>query len=187
MHRVGSDSVWAGYNNSNGNGTGINRESLSTNHTVNLPINTTSSCKNVCGPLARCSITGEQCSTDVDCFGCQPIINNVSTSSTVQIGNNNIRGQNDAGKLTNAETPTYSTLTTDIGSRAQLFNKQTISAPKYFQGVNIWREKYDVAKSLYSSRYASADANQYIKYPKRETLSGEFEDDGPLAANAYLH
>jgi hypothetical protein len=43
-----------------------------TNHTVNLPINTTFECENKCMPPARCSITGEQCSTDIDCCGCNP-------------------------------------------------------------------------------------------------------------------
>ena len=47
-------------------------ENSTTSHTVNLPINTTFSCKNVCGSLNRCLITGEQCSSDIDCYGCQP-------------------------------------------------------------------------------------------------------------------
>ena len=41
-------------------------------HTVNLPINTTTSCKNMCGPPNRCSITGTECLSDIDCYGCQP-------------------------------------------------------------------------------------------------------------------
>ena len=41
-------------------------------HTVNLPINTTYSCKNMCGPYGKCSITGERCLSDIDCFGCKP-------------------------------------------------------------------------------------------------------------------
>lgn len=43
-----------------------------TSHTVNLPLTTTYSCTNFCGPTARCSITGQQCSADIDCPGCQP-------------------------------------------------------------------------------------------------------------------
>ena len=43
-----------------------------TNHTVNLPINTTFECENKCMPPARCSITGQQCSSDIDCCGCNP-------------------------------------------------------------------------------------------------------------------
>ena len=39
-------------------------------HTVNTPLTTTTSCKNFCGPPARCSITGQQCTADIDCPGC---------------------------------------------------------------------------------------------------------------------
>ena len=42
------------------------------NHTVNLPINEQVSCKNFCGPKSQCSITREQCTSDVDCQGCNP-------------------------------------------------------------------------------------------------------------------
>ena len=42
------------------------------NRTVSLPLNTYYSCENVCGPLARCYKTGEQCAKDYDCFGCKP-------------------------------------------------------------------------------------------------------------------
>ena len=44
----------------------------STSHTVDLPLTTSYSCTNFCGPTARCSITGQQCSADIDCPGCQP-------------------------------------------------------------------------------------------------------------------
>lgn len=47
------------------------KETSDTSHTVDLPINTTVDCKNMCGPLNRCSITGEQCTSDIDCYGCQ--------------------------------------------------------------------------------------------------------------------
>ena len=43
-----------------------------TSHTVNLPLNDVTSCRNFCGPTARCAITGQQCFTDIDCPGCQP-------------------------------------------------------------------------------------------------------------------
>ena len=42
-------------------------------HSVDLPLTTTYSCKNFCGPPARCSITGQQCTSDIDCPGCQPM------------------------------------------------------------------------------------------------------------------
>ena len=69
------------------------KESSDTSHTVNLPINTTISCENMCGPLNRCSITGQQCTSDIDCYGCQnlntyinkpKIINNTEYMNTYE-------------------------------------------------------------------------------------------------------
>jgi len=154
-----------------------------TSHTVNLPINTTLSCENMCGPLARCSKTGEQCTSDVDCYGCQP---------KVQINNKKIeeiRGQNDAGKLTGGITPTYSTLTTDIGTQAKLYGKgENLDPPTYFKGVDTWTKPFKVGMEMYNKRYnPNIEVLPFLpKYPERKTLSGEFVDDGPLASNAFL-
>lgn len=46
-------------------------ESQKTSHTVDLPLNTSYTCQNFCGPTARCAITGHQCSIDAACPGCQ--------------------------------------------------------------------------------------------------------------------
>lgn len=148
-------------------------------HTVNQPINTTISCSNKCGPLARCYITGEQCTSDVDCYGCQRESQRSQTTTFM-------RGQNDAGKETTGVTPTYSVLTTDIGTRAKLYNKLFIDPPKYDIGVNTWTKKFDNGQTLYERRYYPGDKQFMLNYPKRKTLSGEFEDVGPLASNAYL-
>ena len=149
-------------------------------HTVNQPINTTISCKNMCGPLARCSLTGEQCTSDIDCYGCQTKSHNKSRMFS------EIRGQNDAGKETTGMTPNYSILTTDIGTQAKLYNKLLIDPPQYDIGVNTWRKKFDNGEIFYDKRYYPGKQQFMPNYPKRKTLSGEFEDDGPLASNAYL-
>jgi len=154
-----------------------------TNHNVNLPINTTYSCENICGPLARCSKTGEQCTSDVDCYGCQAKIF-VPIYTTEEIG-----GQNDAGKLTGGITPQYSTLTTDIGTQAKFYGKgENLNPPSYFKGVNQWKKAFNTGMELFDKRYnPNINTLPYLpKYPKRKTLSGEFIDDGPLASNAYL-
>ena len=152
-------------------------------HNVDMPINTTVDCKNMCGSMGRCYITGEQCTSDVDCYGCQTKSPNKSTLYLYD----EVRGQNDAGKETTGVTPTYSTLTTDIGTNAKLYNKLLIPPPKYDIGVNVWRKKYDVGAALYDERYYPAGSLTYMPvYPTRTTLSGEFEDDGPLPSNAYL-
>ena len=151
-------------------------------HTVDQPINTTISCKNMCGSMGRCYLTGEQCTSDVDCYGCQ-----TKQESTIMF-QQEIRGQNDAGKKTNGVTPTYSTLTTDIGTKAKLIDKSTklLDPPQYDIGVNTWRKKFNVGNNFYDERYYPGKQDYMPTYPKRKTLSGEFEDDGPLAANAFL-
>jgi len=171
----------------------------STNHNVNLPINTSYECSNKCNPLNICSLTGEQCTSDVDCYGCRPFIKPPSASYY-----QDIRGQNDAGKLTTEQTPTYSTLTTDMGTQASLYNELLIEPSPYVKGYNTWRNSFDVGNALFQKRYnpslntggvvgkigyslpPGGISGYQLSYPARPTLSGEFVDDGPLAANAYL-
>jgi hypothetical protein len=154
-----------------------------TSHTVNLPINTTFSCENMCGPLARCSKTGEQCTSDVDCYGCQPKVYEPAYTKK------NIGGQNDAGKLTSGITPRYSVLTTDIGTQAKLYDTtENLMPMQYFKGVNEWRKSFDAGMELYNKKFnPNIQVLPFLpKYPPRPSLSGEFVDDGPLAANAFL-
>ena len=240
----------------------LNDPNISYNHTVNVPLTTTTTCQNLCGPPNRCHLTGEQCVSDVDCYGCyaddKKVVSNdsdgynedntnlnssksdniaqnisnfvykntgisqndlaqnnlsnptqnqnaipgfsgstmycaISNSLTgnqlknmTNYGDNGVRGQNDAGKLTTETTPTYSVLTTDIGTRAKLVNAPNTQPPQYFKGVDQWRETYDAGEVLFDKRYNPNSQKFTIKYPQRTTLSGEFVDNGPLAANAYL-
>jgi hypothetical protein len=151
---------------------------------ISMPLNTTYGCKNICGPQNRCSITGEQCSYDRECHGCRP------PSKQSRIKEHKIRGQNDAGNATTEENSTYSTLTTDIGTQTSLYNKNAIGmpSPQYFKGVNKWRKAFNVGQELYDKRYSPSSANYEFMptYPIRPSMSGEFNDIGPLAANDYL-
>jgi hypothetical protein len=161
-----------------------------TNHNVNVPINTSYSCKNMCGPNNRCSKTGGQCLSDLDCYGCKPKIQTIPLAPTVKIS-----GLNEAGKLTTAISPTFSTLTTDIGTQAMPIENepgyikkpdQNQNPPEYFKGDNTWKNSFDLGAKLFDKRY-NPGQQVYIKnYPKRHTLSGEFMYDGPPAANEYL-
>jgi hypothetical protein len=162
----------------------VDTGSPSTNHTVNLPLTTTKSCQNMCGPNNRCSLTGEQCSSDIDCFGCNPYTKRFAPENSKLV--TNIRGDNDAGKLTTEQTPNYSVLTTDIGSRAKLISKPNTPPVGYFKGVDTWRETFDAEKELFDKRYSPSAQSFMPNYPKRPTLSGEFVDNGPLAANDFL-
>jgi hypothetical protein len=152
-----------------------------TSHTVNLPLTTTYSCRNFCGPTARCSITGQQCTADIDCPGCQPFVPPLSRSPDF------IPGENDAGKLTVGQTPTFSTLTTDLGTQAKLYNSDKFKKPPQANfGVNTWTSKFDISQKLFDERYECDSYPLKPDYPKRYSDTGMFLQDGPLASNAYL-
>lgn len=146
-------------------------------HNVDMPLTTTFSCNNFCGPTARCAISGQQCMTDIDCPGCKPV-----TKFNDKMPN--LIGENDAGILTTGLTPNYSTLTTDIGSRAKLVTASKFSKPaQYNLGVNTWRSSFNNSRALFDERYKPPLTPFY---PNRYSLSGEFIDDGPIPSNGYF-
>ena len=148
-----------------------------TTHSVDMPLTTTYSCKNFCGPTARCSITGQQCFADIDCPGCQPYVPPLTPDQTEFIS-----GDDDAGKLTIGVTPTYSTLTTDIGTRATVITDEN-KPVTMDHGLNMWRASFNEDMKLFNKRY-KPPSREYPKYPPRLTLSGEFVDNGPIPSNA---
>ena len=93
------------------------QESFRVSGNVNIPINTTKTCNNMCGPLARCSISGEQCSSDEDCYGCHTM-NDIDQP----IFNYNLQGANDSGKSIGT-IPKYSTLTSDFTNHAKIIEE----------------------------------------------------------------
>jgi hypothetical protein len=152
-----------------------------TNHNVDLPLNTIYSCSNICGPNSRCYKTGQQCLSDIDCPGCQPYSPPLPKSNTF------VPGENDAGKLTTEQYPTYSSLTTDIGTQSKIYsNNKFQAAPQANFGENIWRGKYSIGENLFDERYKPKNLQFMPNYPSKYTLSGEFMTDGPLASNAYI-
>jgi hypothetical protein len=160
----------------------IDTGSPNTNHTVNLPINDTLDCSNMCGPLGVCYKTGEQCTSDIDCPGCNP--HNPDEEYIIP-HNKELPGQNAAGKLS-YYTPQYSELTTDIGTKSKLIGKKISAPPQYYPGVNTWRKTFDTGQQLFDRRYYPGSLPMEPSYPKRTTLSGEFIDNGPLASNDFL-
>lgn len=158
-----------------------------TSHTVDLPLTTTTSCSNFCGPTSRCAKTGQQCFTDIDCPGCQPQTTNQS-NNTNKNKNTNIVGDNAAGKLTFSLTPQYSTLTTDMGTKAMTFlDKQFSKTPSPTFGINTWRDDFDSEKKLFDKRYKPpSNLTNMPSYPPRYSVTGDYLEDGPLASNATI-
>lgn len=158
-------------------------EGPKTSHTVNLPLTTTYSCKNFCGPTARCSITGQQCFTDIDCPGCQPYSPPLPKNNGA-----NISGDDDAGKLTIGVTPQYSSLTAGYGTKAKIITDNVFSKPSQANfGIDTWTSTSNQGLELYNKRYKPPSSLTYMPdYSGRYSLTGSFIDDGPIASNAYL-
>jgi len=151
--------------------------SNSTSHTVDLPLTTKYSCKNFCGPSARCSITGQQCSADIDCPGCEALSQ----------ANSLIAGDNDAGKLTWGVTPNYSPLTSGYGTQETAITTNMYSKPDMANfGVNTWITEFNVEQQLFNQRYKPSNLQYMPEYQNRYSLTGEFIDDGPYPSNAPL-
>ena len=151
-------------------------------HTVSLPLTTTYSCKNMCGPTGRCSITGEQCMADIDCVGCQPY------SPPLSKENGSISGENDAGKLTFGMTPQYSSLTAGYGTKEKIITDNVFSKPPQANfGVDTWSSSSDQVLDLYDTRYKPPSTMMYMPgYSSRYSLTGDFIDEGPIASNDYF-
>lgn len=154
------------------------QEDSKTSHTVNLPLNTTYSCQNFCGPTARCAITGQQCLSDIDCPGCQPY------SPPLPKTKDCIPGNNDAGKLTSSVTPTYSPLTSGYGTRERVITKDLYSKPSQANfGYNTWRQSFNEEQELFNKRYKPNQLQFMPNYPEMYSITGEFTGDGPLPSN----
>jgi hypothetical protein len=156
--------------------------SSSTSHTVNLPLTTTYSCKNFCGPTARCSITGQQCFADIDCSGCQPNTPPLSTTTSAPVPGNNA-----AGKLTFGATPTYSPLTSGYGTQETKITSNMYSKPAMPSfGVDVWSSDFNISQKLFDKRYKPSGLQFMPNYPQRYSLTGEFIEDGPFPSNAPI-
>jgi hypothetical protein len=153
-------------------------QSTQTSHTVNLPLTTTYSCKNFCGPTARCAITGQQCFTDIDCPGCQPYSPPLSKNTS------DLPGDNDAGKLTLGVTPQYSSLTSGYGTKEKIITDDMYGQPLQANfGVDVWGESFNQSQTLYNDRYKPNQLQYMPNYPPQYSLTGEFIGDGPLPSN----
>jgi len=152
-----------------------------TSHTVDLPLTTTYSCNNFCGPTARCAITGQQCFTDIDCPGCQPYVPPLQDDSGC------VPGDDDAGKLTWGLTPQYSPLTSGYGTKEHVITSDIHAKPAQANfGVNTWSASFDEGNKLFDARYKPSGLQYMPQYPNEYSLTGDYQTDGPLPSNATL-
>jgi len=166
----------------------IHQEAFSTGttHNVDMPLTTTTSCENMCGPPGRCSVTGTQCLSDIDCYGCKP---NTSPdlSNTFLKTHSKIYRNDEAGKLS-FSAPTYSSLTRDFAYNSKYLTDDVHArTPPYNMGIDTWRKKFDDMREIHDFTYEVPSDTPYLsKYPVRYSATGEYKYQGPFAANAVI-
>jgi hypothetical protein len=150
-------------------------------------VNNEYSCSNFCGPQSQCAITKQQCTSDVDCQGCQPPI----TAPPKYLTDTEVKPLDDAGKLTWNQAPQYSSLTTDIGSAAAYVDKKAEIARPY-EGYDKWTKSFNYGLELADKKLVnqySPEPDEYKSipvYPTTRSATGLFYDTGPTASNADL-
>ena len=163
---------------SNQENTNNNNNNNNTSHTVDMPLNTTTSCSNFCGPTSRCSTTGHQCFTDIDCSGCQSKLSSSLPKS------NDVIGNDDAGKLTVGVTPDYSPLTSGFGTKELIITDDMYSKPLQANfGINTWTNNFNESQLLFNKRYKPNQSQYMPNYQQMYSVTGEFVENGPLASN----
>lgn len=155
-------------------------------HNVDV-INNPYSCSNFCGPKATCIKTGEQCTSDIDCYGCQPPIKPPPKYLTdIEVK---------PFIITKNQGSQYSTLTSDIGSRATNYLKsdsinEDIIRP--YEGYDKWTKSFNYGleladkKLIYQYSPAPKEYRSMPIYPVTISATGLFYDTGPTAANATM-
>jgi len=178
-------------------------------HTVNLPINDTTSCQNFCGPKSQCAITREQCTSDIDCYGCNPGPKPLTNCITMDVEPYNIMPYDATGKLGQNQGLQYSSLTTGYNNHNMDFAEAyegskdaQIKVP--YQGVDLWTKSFNEGLHLYNKKRETADKYSeglsnaihlasdtkmpYYepKYPLTLSATGQFYETTPPASNSTL-
>ena len=159
-----------------------------TNHTVDLPINTTFECENKCGPQSTCSKTRwQQCTSDIDCCGCNTNAKNIQNAITEL--NQSVEGFT-ANQLSSAYgNDATNKVDFDIfpGEKSlfkpppQYFLGHDMWTSSFYEGAKLFNEKND--PNIQKARYNPNPLEFQLKYPNRATLSGQFIENGPLEYN----
>lgn len=173
-------------------------------HTVNMPINDPVSCKNFCGPKSQCLLTREQCTSDIDCYGCNPGPKPQDSCVT-----KDVKPYDATGKLGQNQGLQYSPLTTGYNNHnadfAQIYEGSKdaqLTVP--YQGLDMWTESFNKGLELYNKKRESAEKYSEgvsnaipfatetklpyyeAKYPMTVSLTGQFYETTPPASNAAL-
>jgi hypothetical protein len=172
--------------------------------TVNLPINDPVSCKNFCGPNAQCLLTREQCTSDIDCRGCNPGPTPQSKCDTKEVD-----PYDATGKLGQNQGLQYSPLTTGYNNHnadfAQIYEgSKDVQLKRPYEGLDIWTDSFNKGLELYNRKREIADkynegisqqiqdtasntSSYETKYPTTISATGLFYETTPPASNASIN
>ena len=163
-------------------------------HTVNLPINDPVSCKNFCGPNAKCLLTKEQCISDIDCQGCNP-----GPTKQTECQTKDVDPYDGTGKGLQ-----YSPLTTGYNNHninfAQIYpDSKNAQIKRPYEGLDLWTDSFNKGLELYNKKRGIADKyNTDIttdtntdttfetKYPTTISATGLFYETTPPASNSAV-
>ena len=159
-------------------------------HSVNLPINDPVSCKNFCGPNAKCLLTKEQCTSDIDCQGCNPGPTKQSVCQTKDVD-----PYDGAGKGLQ-----HSSLTTGYNNHninfAQIYpDSKDAQIKRPYEGLDLWTDSFNKGLELYNKKRGIADKYNTdtttdttfeTKYPTTISATGLFYETTPPASNSSL-
>ena len=166
-------------------------------HTVNLPINDPASCKNFCGPNAKCLLTKEQCTSNIDCQGCNPGPTTQTVCQTKEVD-----PYDGAGKGLQ-----HSPLTTGYNNHnidfAQIYpDSKDAQIKRPYEGIDQWTDSFNKGLELYNKKRGIADKYSQItdtstdidtnipsfetKYPTTISATGLFYETTPPASNSSL-
>ena len=169
-------------------------------HTVNLPINDPVSCKNFCGPKSQCLLTREQCTSDVDCYGCNPGPKPQNECITKEVAPYDAAGN--LGLQYSPLTTGYDKHNADFAQIYEGSKDAQLTVP--YQGLDIWTDSFNKGLELYNKKRESADeyaegiSNAIplaskskmpyyeVKYPMTVSMTGQFYETTPPASNATL-
>lgn len=139
--------------------------------TVDLPITFPFSCKNFCGPGNTCAITGEQCSNDYDCKGCE--IANKLKPPKVSPYYNELSSSNEQMDYVYA------------GSKNNL-------TPSYLPSNNEWIKTFNEGIKLYNQKELSNNPlSEFEKkivsvYPENVSMTGQYYETTAPGYNASI-
>jgi hypothetical protein len=171
-------------------------------HNVNLPINDPVSCQNFCGPKAQCAITREQCTSDIDCYGCNP-----GPTKEDECLTKDVMPYDATGKLGQNQGLQYSPLTTGFNNHNINFaetypGSKNAEIVPYYQGSNSWTKSFNAGLELYNDKRNAYDKySGYVeepdiapsklsyyepKYPMTISATGQFFQTTPPASNSAL-